>query len=274
MKPAAPGSLWVYWSSLDSVFTSISATEPILIDTFSRAWSALLCSSFFRFCIRYLSASPDTVLLIYSPMRGALNILQQETFSSGDVSYNYKLLLQPDGRYVLYLEDDKDPSHRFASEPLDLKAPRASTKGEGPAKVNQLASGSVPPGKPLELGQVTCQKLYIPIRSRQFLLPDETLVGLEGLQKFASRERLWLGYPYMMLVCTGMLQSVSSTIYEASAIDGSNPIVDFFRLTLPLVFQPLLPILDCQLCFQFQQLHFGLSADGRWTENDGRWYRR
>jgi hypothetical protein len=29
------------------------------------------------------------------------------------------------------------------------------------------------------------------MRGSQFALPDDTLVGMEGLQKFASRDRLW-----------------------------------------------------------------------------------
>jgi maltose/maltodextrin transport system permease protein len=62
---------------------------------------------------------------------------------------------------------------------------------------------------------------------------------------------LWLGYPYMMLVCTGMLQSVPSDIYEASALDGSNSITNFFWLTLPLVFPPLVPLLVASFAFNF-----------------------
>jgi maltose/maltodextrin transport system permease protein len=75
---------------------------------------------------------------------------------------------------------------------------------------------------------------------------------------------LWLGYPYMMLVCTGMLQSVPSTIYEISAIEGSNPIIDFFKLTPPLVFQPLLPILIASFAFNFNNftLVYLLTAGG------------
>ena len=30
-----------------------------------------------------------------------------------------------------------------------------------------------------------------PLKAQKFALPDETLVGLEGLTKFASRQRLW-----------------------------------------------------------------------------------
>jgi maltose/maltodextrin transport system permease protein len=75
---------------------------------------------------------------------------------------------------------------------------------------------------------------------------------------------LWLGYPYMMLVCTGMLKSVPSAIYEASAVDGGNPLSDFFRLTLPLVLPPLAPILVASFAFNFNNftLVYLLTAGG------------
>jgi maltose/maltodextrin transport system permease protein len=75
---------------------------------------------------------------------------------------------------------------------------------------------------------------------------------------------LWLGYPYMMLICTGMLQSIPSTIYEASAIDGSNALVDFFELTLPLLLPPLVPILISSFAFNFNNFNliYLLTAGG------------
>jgi maltose/maltodextrin transport system permease protein len=75
---------------------------------------------------------------------------------------------------------------------------------------------------------------------------------------------VWLGYPYMMLVCTGMLQSIPSGIYEASAIDGSNPLIDFFRITLPLVLPPLIPILVSSFAFNFNNFNliYLLTAGG------------
>ena len=33
---------------------------------------------------------------------------------------------------------------------------------------------------------------------------------------------LWLGYPYMMLICSGALASIPSDIYEAAMIDGAQ----------------------------------------------------
>ena len=85
---------------------------------------------------------------------------------------------------------------------------------------------------------------------------------------------VWLGYPYMMLVCTGMLQSIPSAIYEASAIDGSGPVVDFFDLTLPLVLPPLMPILISSFAFNFNNFQFDLPPHGRGPENGRRWNRR
>ncbi len=355
----------------------------------------------------------------------SLALLRQETFSVGDVSYKYKLFLQEDGKYILYLENESDPAKRFFSEPFELR-PGEQPKGpQEPAKLSALPPDQEVPGKPLEFGQVTRQKLFIPMRGRQFSLPDDTLVGMEGLQKFASRDRLWipnpdgsltnkqngkvirpdfklgffvtdkgekvgagfrtfsgfdnyirivtdpriqrpffkifvwtvafsaisvvltfavgmllavilewkelrfrrayrtllilpyavpavlsilifrglfsqefgavngflrgifgfapewetnpwgaramillvnvwLGYPYMMLVCTGMLQSIPSAIYEASAIDGSGAVVDFFELTLPLVLPPLMPILISSFAFNFNNFNliYLLTAGG------------
>ena len=65
----------------------------------------------------------------------------------------------------------------------------------------------------------------------------------------------WLGYPYMMLIGTGMLQSIPSSIYEASAIDGSNAWTDFFKLTLPLVVPPMIPILIFTFSFNFNNFN-------------------
>lgn len=72
-----------------------------------------------------------------------------------------------------------------------------------------------------------------------------------GARAMVLLVNLWLGYPYMMLICTGMLQSIPASIYEASAIEGSNPWTDFFHITLPLVLPPLLPVLIASFAFNF-----------------------
>jgi maltose/maltodextrin transport system permease protein len=346
----------------------------------------------------------------------SVELLLQETIPVGTASYKYKLYAQENEQYILYIQDEKDPAKRFASEPFDLKPGEQPKAEQESVKLSALAPAEEVRGKPLEMGQITREKLFMPMRSLQFTLPDGMLLGMEGLTKFGSRERLWtlnqdgsltnkkdgtlirpdfklgffvndkgenvgvgfraftgldnyiqiltdpriqgpflkifvwtvafsgfsviltfavgmllsvilqredlafrrayrtllilpyavpavlsililkgtfnqdfgaanqilrgifgfapawetdpwgaramvllvniwLGYPYMMLICTGMLQSIPTAIYEASAIDGSNRIVDFFRLTLPLVLTPMIPILISSFAFNFNNFN-------------------
>ncbi len=61
----------------------------------------------------------------------------------------------------------------------------------------------------------------------------------------------WLGYPYMMILCMGLLKSISDDLYEASAMDGANPFQNFFKITLPLLMKPLTPLLIASFAFNF-----------------------
>ncbi len=353
-------------------------------------------------------------------------LIRSETFLSPNAaSYKYKLFAQEDGSYVLYLEDEKDPTRRFVSEPFELTPGTKPKTEQEPVKLSALPQGEEVKGKALEMVQINRGKLLVPMRARQFALPDETIVALAGLTNFSSRERLWtpnpdgsftskkdgtvirpdarlgffvnekgekvgvgfrtfsgfdnylriltdpriqgpffriflwtitfsalsvfstfavgmllsvvleqkdlrfrqvyrtlfilpyavpgllsililkglfnqefgavnallrgifgfapewdtnpwgaramillvnlwLGYPYMMLICTGMLQSIPSAIYEASAIDGSNKVRDFFDLTLPLVLPPMIPILISAFAFNFNNFNliYLLTAGG------------
>lgn len=44
---------------------------------------------------------------------------------------------------------------------------------------------------------------------------------------------IWIGVPYTMLTMTGILQSIPEDLYEAARVDGANPVVMFFKITLP-----------------------------------------
>jgi maltose/maltodextrin transport system permease protein len=61
----------------------------------------------------------------------------------------------------------------------------------------------------------------------------------------------WLGYPYMLLLCMGLLQSVPRDLYEASAVDGGGALTNMFRITLPLIIKPLTPLLIAAFAFNF-----------------------
>lgn len=53
---------------------------------------------------------------------------------------------------------------------------------------------------------------------------------------------IWLGFPYMMNVCLGGLQSVSADYYEAAKIDGASRFQCFKSITLPMVTRLSVPL--------------------------------
>ncbi len=62
---------------------------------------------------------------------------------------------------------------------------------------------------------------------------------------------VWLGYPYMMVVCMGLIKAIPLDLYEASAVVGAGPLTNFFRITLPLILKPLTPLLISAFAFNF-----------------------
>jgi len=64
----------------------------------------------------------------------------------------------------------------------------------------------------------------------------------------------WLGYPYMMLIGMGYLQSVPSEHYKAAALEGSGPVRTFFSVTLPQILPPFVPLLISNFAFNFNNV--------------------
>ena len=62
---------------------------------------------------------------------------------------------------------------------------------------------------------------------------------------------VWLGFPYMMVLCSGLIKSIPSDLYEASAIAGAGPLTNFRAITLPLIMKPLTPLLISAFAFNF-----------------------
>lgn len=61
----------------------------------------------------------------------------------------------------------------------------------------------------------------------------------------------WLGFPYMMVVCMGLIKAISADLYEASAVAGAGPLTNFFSITAPLIVKPLTPLLISSFAFNF-----------------------
>jgi maltose/maltodextrin transport system permease protein len=74
----------------------------------------------------------------------------------------------------------------------------------------------------------------------------------------------WLGYPYIMILCSGLIKAIPADLYEASAIAGAKPLTNFFKITAPLIAKPLTPLLISAFAFNFNNfVLIALLTDGR-----------
>ena len=62
---------------------------------------------------------------------------------------------------------------------------------------------------------------------------------------------LWLGFPYMMIICLGALQSINAEMYEAALVDGATSWQQFRHITLPLLMVSVAPLLVSSFSFNF-----------------------
>jgi arabinogalactan oligomer/maltooligosaccharide transport system permease protein len=62
---------------------------------------------------------------------------------------------------------------------------------------------------------------------------------------------LWLGFPYMFLICTGALQSLPGDVLEAAKIDGAGRWRTWRSITLPLLLVATAPLLISSFAFNF-----------------------
>lgn len=54
---------------------------------------------------------------------------------------------------------------------------------------------------------------------------------------------LWLGYPYMLLICSGALQAIPRELYEAAQVDGASGFTRLQNITMPLLLRAVGPVL-------------------------------
>lgn len=66
---------------------------------------------------------------------------------------------------------------------------------------------------------------------------------------------LWMGFPYMFLVCTGALQSIPSDLKEAASIDGAGGFTGFRKVTFPLLLVAVAPLLVATFAFNFNNFN-------------------
>lgn len=65
----------------------------------------------------------------------------------------------------------------------------------------------------------------------------------------------WLGFPYIFILTTGILQSIPEDLYEAATIDGASIFAKFRHITMPMILLAMAPIIITQFTFNFNNFN-------------------
>ncbi len=81
---------------------------------------------------------------------------------------------------------------------------------------------------------------------------------------------VWLGWPFMMVVATGALQSIPPDLYEAADVDGASKWTQFRQITLPLLRPAMVPAIMLGTIWTFNQFNviFFITAGGPRGQTD------
>jgi ABC-type sugar transport system permease subunit len=66
---------------------------------------------------------------------------------------------------------------------------------------------------------------------------------------------IWLGWPFMMVVATGALQSIPPDLYEAADVDGASRWTQFTKITLPMIRPAMVPAIMLGTIWTFNQFN-------------------
>lgn len=66
---------------------------------------------------------------------------------------------------------------------------------------------------------------------------------------------LWMGFPYMFIVCTGALQAIPGDVKEAARMDGASPLQATARVIMPLLLVAVSPLLVASFAFNFNNFN-------------------
>jgi len=66
---------------------------------------------------------------------------------------------------------------------------------------------------------------------------------------------VWLGFPFMMIIALGALQSIPHELYEAAAIDGTSWYHRLRHITIPLIMPVMVPAITLGTIWTFNNLN-------------------
>ncbi len=66
---------------------------------------------------------------------------------------------------------------------------------------------------------------------------------------------IWLGFPFMMVVALGALQSIPTELYEAAEMDGASKWRQFWNVTVPLLRPAMIPAITLGIVWTFNNIN-------------------
>lgn len=66
---------------------------------------------------------------------------------------------------------------------------------------------------------------------------------------------IWLGFPFMMIIALGGLQSIPESLYEAAEIDGASRWKQFRNITIPLLKPVMVPAITLGVIWTFNNFN-------------------
>jgi arabinogalactan oligomer/maltooligosaccharide transport system permease protein len=95
------------------------------------------------------------------------------------------------------------------------------------------------------------------------LPPIQWLSDPLGAFAAATITNIWLGFPFMMVIALGGLQSIPKELYEAAEVDGAQPWRQFWTITAPLLKPVMIPAISLGVIWTFNNFNvIWLVSDG------------
>jgi len=66
---------------------------------------------------------------------------------------------------------------------------------------------------------------------------------------------IWFGFPFMMIIALGGLQSINKSLYEAAEVDGASRWSQFWNITVPLLRPVMVPAIVLGVIWTFNNLN-------------------
>ena len=107
-------------------------------------------------------------------------------------------------------------------------------------------------------GMFTAEYGSINLMLEKFLGPGGAVAWLTSpFEAFLAviLTNIWLGFPFMMVIALGGLQSIPRELYEAAEVDGASAWRQFWSITVPLLKPVMIPAITLGIVWTFNNIN-------------------